>query len=194
MSGKKARKEAKRELNRKVGFCLRCGKQLRRKHRRCPDCGERSPLYAGTKNVSALLAKSASGKVAPIWKARGRRACPNGHVGGWTDTFCSRCGSPLSASQTGYQALKAADPYRSHPLYPRWEAETNPGMQAHLLHTIHQETTGRDPARTVAWIAKAHGYASVHDLIASEPDPGKRAIYERMTNPLIYGPEGGRTA
>lgn len=191
----KARKKARKAAKKVIGMCLKCGDPLRRKDARCKGCGRVSPLFQGksAQRLSAPLFLAKGGNVVPL---AGRWRCWGGHVNKSSASFCTGCGEyrVTTAVEHHDQALKAADPMRSHRLYDEWRAETRPGERERLWKVIHAETFGANPAALPAFIAKSEGRRSVHDLFTAESDPETAALYWRLSHPWVYGPEGGQSA
>jgi hypothetical protein len=189
---KKARRRVRKELKRVAGRCLGCGRPLRRADARCKTCRRPSPLYAGTKSVSALLVKSAAGGVTPIWAARGPRLCPLGHGKGASPAarFCGTCGTPLGLDPAGYQTWlgKTQAPGAGSFLAKSLDGEHNPGRREHIEHAMYEDAARR--GEIVPFLVKVHGYASLEQAAREETDPALQEMFWRALNPQIYGPGG----
>jgi hypothetical protein len=189
---RKARKRVKRELRKVTGHCLGCGWPLRRMDAKCRNCRRPSPLYAGTKSVSALLVKSAGGNIVPIWKARGPRLCPLGHgAGGIGEQFCATCGTPLGLGQGEYLSWlrKTQAPGAGTFLAKSLATETDPQQCAAIEHRLYQDAAQR--GAVIPFMLKVHGYSSLEQAVDQETDPTLHGMFWRAAHPEIYGHPGG---
>jgi predicted amidophosphoribosyltransferase len=165
-----------KKRGRRVGLCLGCGAALRKRDKRCKECGRASRLFQGKSArvaAPAFLAKSAGSNVVPIARARAARVCWNGHGPGKRSArCCTKCGEPyaLTYAEHSDRIAKAADPLGSTYWGQFARREPDPAQREVYRELARKEAIGQAGSEA-AFVAKSLGYRSLADAIARETDP-----------------------